>query len=328
MFTTAVFDAKPYDRDYLGRTGLPFQFLEGRLDPRSALAARGCQAVCLFVNDAADARALRVLKAQGVRHLALRCAGFNNLDLEASRALGLTVSRVPAYSPHAVAEHTVALVLALNRHLARAYRRVLEHDFRLQGLLGWDLHGKTVGIVGTGRIGRLTAQIFRGFGCAVLASDPYPRKSWARAHGVRYAPLAPLLKASDVVSLHAPLTPQSFHLIDAQALARMKPTAYIVNTSRGKLVDTKALIAALKARRLGGVALDVYEEEEGVFFEDKSDDAMQDDQLARLLTFPNVLMTSHQAYFTAEALTEIARVTAENLKRVDQGKPVLKGTAL
>jgi D-lactate dehydrogenase len=198
----------------------------------------------------------------------------------------------------------------------------------LQGLLGWDLHGKTVGIVGTGRIGRLTAQIFRGFGCAVLASDPYPRKSWARAHGVRYAPLAPLLKASDVVSLHAPLTPQSFHLIDAQALARMKPTAYIVNTSRGKLVDTKALIAALKARRLGGVALDVYEEEEGVFFEDKSDDAMQDDQLARLLTFPNVLMTSHQAYFTAEALTEIARVTAENLKRVDQGKPVLKGTAL
>lgn len=324
----AVFDAKPYDRDLLRRAGagLAWHFIEARLDAGTASLAAGCRAACVFVNDRAQAPALRGLVQAGVRHLALRCAGYNQVDLKAAARLGLRVSRVPAYSPHAVAEHTVALLLTLNRRIHRAYLRVLEHDFRLQGLLGWDLAGKTVGLVGTGRIGQLAGQAFAGFGCRILACDPKPDRAWARTRQVRYVPMATLLASSDVVSLHAPLTPRTRHLLDRAAFARMKPGAYLVNTSRGALVDTRALIQALKKGRLGGVALDVYEEE-GVFFEDQSD-AVLDDQLARLLSFPNVLVTSHQGYFTAEALAEIGRVTVANLKRAAAGKAFLPGTGL
>jgi D-lactate dehydrogenase len=235
---------------------------------------------------------------------------------------------VPAYSPHAVAEHTVALLLTLNRKIHRAFNRVRELNFSLSGLVGFDLHGKTVGIVGTGKIGRITAQIFRGFGCEVLAHDPFPMLEWAAAHGVRYVDRDELLAVSDVVSLHVPLLPETLHFLNAQTLARMKPGVFIVNTSRGKLIDTSALIAALKASRVGGVALDVYEEEEGIFFEDLSGQVLHDDELSLLLNFPNVLITAHQAFLTREALREIARVTTANVLQLETGEAFLPGTTL
>ena len=257
-----------------------------------------------------------------------RCSCFNHVDLNAAKAVGLAVTRVPAYSPHAVAEHAVALLLTLNRKIHRAYNRVRELNFSLSGLVGFDLHGKTIGIIGSGRIGRATAEIFRGFGCRVLAYDPAPTDDWAAAHSVDYVPLNELLAHSDVVSLHLPLTPQTHYLVNAATLTRMKQGAYLINTSRGKLVDTTALIQALKSGSVGGVALDVYEEEEGVFFEDLSGEILQDDELSRLLTFPNVLITAHQAFLTHEALDEISRVTTQNLLRLDAGEPFLEGTTL
>jgi D-lactate dehydrogenase len=260
--------------------------------------------------------------------VALRCAGFNNVDLAAARGFGITITRVPAYSPHAVAEHTAALVLTLNRHIHRAFNRVREQNFSLNGLVGFDLHGKTCGIVGTGKIGRLVAEIFRGFGMRVIAHDPYPTTDWAAGRGIDYLPLDAVLEASDIVSLHLPLTPQTHHLISVETIRRMKPGAMLVNTSRGKLVDTKAVIAALKRGHLGGLAIDVYEEEEGIFFEDLSGQVLQDDELSRLLTFPNVLVTAHQAFLTREALSEIARVTVANLLRAGRGEVPLAGTSL
>jgi D-lactate dehydrogenase len=251
----------------------------------------------------------------------LRCAGFNNVDLAAAKSLGLAITRVPAYSPHAVAEHTIALLLALNRKIHRAYNRVREHNFSLSGLVGFDLHGKTVGVVGTGKIGKIATKIFRGFGTEVLAFDPIPSPEWAAALGVCYVAFDTLLANSDIVSLHLPLTPSSRHLLNAANFARMKPGAFLLNTSRGKLVDTTGLIEALKTGRLGGVALDVYEEEEGLFFEDHSGEILQDDELSHLLTFPNVLITAHQAFLTHEALSEIARVTTANLVRLAEGQP-------
>jgi D-lactate dehydrogenase len=326
----AVFDTKPYDRDMLAQAGagkLDWEFIEARLGSQTAGLAQGCDAACIFVNDRADAQALAQLTRAGVGCLALRCAGYSQVDLAAASRLGIKVSRVPAYSPYAVAEHTLALLLSLNRKIHRAHLRVMEHDFRLQGLLGWDLHARTVGVVGTGRIGQLVAQAFRGFGCTVLAHDPKPAPAWAKRHQVGYKSLASLLKASDIVTLHLPLSPATRHLINAKSLALMKPGAYLVNTSRGALLDTAAVIQVLKQGRLGGVALDVYEEEEGVFFEDRSADVI-DDALARLLSFPNILVTSHQGYFTQEALAEIGRVSVENLRRYEAGKAFLKGTAL
>ncbi len=327
----SVFDTKPYDRDFLTAAearGITWRFHEFRLTAETVEAARGAEAVCVFVNDRLDARCLQSLARLGVRHVALRCAGFNNVDLAAAQAAGVTVSRVPAYSPHAVAEHAVALLLTLNRKIHRAYNRVREHNFTLQGLIGFDLHGKTVGIVGTGKIGRITAEIFRGFGCAVLAHDPLPRPEWAGAHSVRYVPFGELLAASDIVSLHLPLTPQTHHLLNRETFSAMKSGATLINTSRGKLVDTTELLAALKSGRLAGVALDVYEEEEGVFFEDRSADVLPDDELNLLLTFPNVLVTSHQAFLTREALHEIARITAENLVRAGELRELLPDTRL
>lgn len=328
----AFYDTKPYDRDYFGRAAgsdrLEWLFHEFRLSAETAGTAQGAQAVCVFVNDRLDRACLETLTDCGVRLVVLRCAGFNNVDLNAAKALGLAVTRVPAYSPHAVAEHAVALLLTLNRKIHRAYNRVREMNFSLSGLVGFDLHAKTVGIIGTGRIGRAAAEIFRGFGCRVLASDPAPGLDWATAHGVEYVTGKDLLASSDVVSLHLPLTPQTHHMVNVETLWRMKQGAHLINTSRGKLVDTAALIQALKAGHLGGVALDVYEEEEGLFFEDLSGEVLQDDELSRLLTFPNVLITAHQGFLTHEALTEIARVSVQNIGRLQSRDAFLDGTTL
>lgn len=332
MIPTAVFDAKPYDRDYLTRaTGhdrVEWRFHEFRLGVQTASAARGAKAVCLFVNDHADRACLQILADLGIRLIALRCAGFNNVDLSAARELGLKVVRVPAYSPHAVAEHTIGLLLTLNRKIHRAYNRVRELNFSLNGLAGFDLHGKTVGIVGTGKIGRIAAQIFRGFEANVIAHDPFPLPDWAQRHGVRYAEFETVLRSSDILSLHVPLLPETANLLNERTLAQTRRGVFIVNTSRGKLIDTTALIAALKSGHVGGVALDVYEEEEGIFFQDLSGQVLQDDELTHLLMFPNVLITSHQAFLTHEALSVIAEVTTDNILRLETGSPFLEGTTL
>lgn len=326
----AVFDTKSYDREYLAKAaeGLDLVHFESHLKTSTVTLAEGADAVCVFVNDNLDRACLEALAAGSVRHVALRCAGFNNVDLAAAKECGITVTRVPAYSPHAVAEHTVALLQTLNRQIHRAHNRVRDNNFSLVGLVGFDLFGKVVGIIGGGKIGRLTAQIFRGFGCEVLLSDPSFDQEWAREHGVRESRLENLLESSHIVSLHLPLTSETHHLIDEAALARMRAGSYLINTGRGKLVETKALIRALKSRHLGGVALDVYEEEEGIFFEDLSGQILEDDDLGRLLTFPNVLITSHQAFLTKEALTQIAETTCENLRRAGGGKDFLAETQL
>jgi D-lactate dehydrogenase len=318
VITAAVFDTKPYDRDALQRASanhaIAWHFLEFRLTEDSASAAKHARAVCVFVNDQLDRPCLEALASQGVELVALRSTGFNNVDVDSARELRLTVTRVPVYSPHAVAEHAVALLLTLNRKTHRAFNRVRELNFSLNGLVGFDLYGKTAGLIGTGKIGRVTGQILRGFGMRVLAYDPFPSHEWAKQTGVEYveAP-ATLLRTSDVVSLHTPLTPETRYTIGAETIELMKPASILINVSRGGLVDTGALIEALKSGHLAGVGLDVYEEEEGIFFEDLSGEVLHDDELARLLTFPNVLITSHQAFLTREALSEIARTTVRNI---------------
>jgi D-lactate dehydrogenase len=302
--------------------------MEFRLSADTAVAANGTRAVCIFVNDHADRAALEVLKSLGVKHIALRCAGYNNVDIAAARELNISVTRVPAYSPYAVAEHAVALLLALNRKIFRANNRVHDLNFSLTGLVGFDLHGKTAGIIGTGKIGRVVAEILCGFGMKVLAYDPFPAPDWAAKVGVEYTDPKTLARESAVITLHVPLTPETHHVVNRETIQLTKPGTIIVNVSRGALIDTKALIEALKSGHVGGVALDVYEEEEGVFFEDLSGQMLQDDDLARLLTFPNVLITAHQAFLTREALAEIAQVTVENLRAFSQGKPFLAGTTL
>ncbi|MEA3209308.1 MAG: D-lactate dehydrogenase [Chthoniobacter sp.] len=312
---TAVFSTKRYDREFLTAANAgahELHFLEAHLDASTALLAAGFGAVCVFVNDTVDAPVLSQLAAGGTRLIALRCAGFNNVDLAMARRQGIGVVRVAAYSPHAVAEHTVALILALNRHLHRAYNRVREGNFALDGLLGFDLHGRTAGLIGTGKIGAVVAKILRGFDCEVLAMDPFPNPD-STAPGVRYVALDELLARSDIVSLHCPLTPGNHHLIDARALGRMKDGAMLINTSRGALVDTLAVIEALKSGKLGYLGLDVYEEEGDMFFEDLSNTIIRDDVFTRLLTFPNVLITGHQAFFTRNALEKIAATTIANI---------------
>ncbi len=332
MLTVAFYDTKPYDRQYFEKAGgadrLSFRFHEFRLTRETAKTAEGAQAVCVFVNDQLDATCLQELSKIGIRLIALRCAGFNNVDLASAKGLGMAVTRVAAYSPYAVAEHTITLLMSLNRRIPKAYNRVREHNFSLTGLVGFDLHGKTIGIVGTGRIGQITAQIFRGFDTTVIAYDPYPAAEWAARNGISYVDFSDLLVRSDVVSLHLPLTPQTRFLLNKDTLAMMKHGAILLNTSRGKLVDTMALIDVLKSGQLGGVALDVYEEEEGVFFEDLSGEVLQDDELSRLLTFPNVLVTAHQAFLTHEALSEIARVTIVNLLSYSERQSFLDGSVL
>ena len=332
MIRVLAFNSKPHDREFLCAASkadaVGWEFEPRHLTPDTAPLAAGFHAASIFVNDRADAETLGLLSQAGVRLLALRCAGFDHVDLPAARSLGLTVVRVPAYSPHAVAEHTVALLLALVRRIPHAHQRTKQFDFSHRHLMGFDLHGKTAGIVGTGKIGRIVAQILAGFGMRVLAADPFPSTDWARALGIEYASFETLLESSRVLSLHLPLTPQTRHTIDARALARMQPGSVLVNTGRGGLVDSAALIHALKSEHLGGAALDVYSGEAGVFFEDLSGQPLADDQLSLLLNLPNLLLTPHQAFLTSDALSEIARVTTENLLRFHSQNPLLEGTLL
>ena len=320
----AVFSTKPYDRQFLDEANAgrhELHYLDCRLTVATTALAKGSSAVCLFANDQANATTMMAFDHMGIRLVALRAAGFNNVDLQAARAHGITVARVPAYSPHAVAEHTFALLLSLVRKVHRAYSRVREGNFSLEGLLGFDLAGKTIGIVGTGNIGSVVAQVARGFGMNVLATDPVQNPECAAF--VDYVSRDDLLARSDVVSLHCPLNDGTRHLIDEAALARMKRGAVLINTSRGAVVDTHAVIDALKRGRLSGLAIDVYEEEDALFFEDRSDKTIMDDQFARLLTFPNVLITGHQGFFTAEALKSIAETTIANLDAFAAiGKPL------
>lgn len=312
----AVFSTKPYDKAFLESTnaahGHQFTFLEPRLSRETASLAARHDAVCVFVNDQLSAEVLSMLHTQGVKLVALRCAGFNNVDLVAARDLGMAVVRVPAYSPYAVAEHTAAMVLSLNRKVYRAHNRVREMNFSLDGLLGFDLNGQTVGVIGTGQIGQVFVKIMTGFGCKILANDPYPSEA-VIAMGGKYVDLATLYKESDIISLHCPLTPATRHMIDEHAIDQMKRGVMLINTSRGALLDTPAVVEGLKREQVGYLGMDVYEEEVDVFFEDLSGHVLQDDILARLLTFPNVLMTSHQAFFTRDALQNIADTTLSNL---------------
>jgi D-lactate dehydrogenase len=322
----AVFSTKPYDRRFLdaaNRDGLhQLNYFEARLDTTSAALAAGYPAVCAFVNDRLDAHTLIRLADGGVRLVALRCAGFNNVDLVAAEELGVAVVRVPAYSPEAVAEFTIGLMLALERCIPRAWARVRDNNFALEGLIGRTLGGRTVGVVGSGRIGARVARALRlGFGCEVLASDQVEDEDLVAA-GVEYVPLPTLLSRADIITLHCPLTPETRHLINGDVIASARPGVVLVNTSRGALIDTVALIQGLKSRKIGGVALDVYEQEGDLFFEDLSNEIIQDDVFQRLLTFPNVLITGHQGFLTEEALQAIAATSLRNLCDADAGLPL------
>lgn len=319
----AFFDCKPYERKAFERRLTPelgVHWINARLDIDTAALADGQPIVCAFVNDTLDDAVLTRLAAGGTRHIAMRCAGYNNVDLASAARNGLSVTRVPAYSPHAVAEHAVALLLTLNRKTHRAHARVREGNFSLVGLEGFDLHGRTAGIVGLGKIGRCLAEILRGFGMRVLAMDSYRDEAFAERTGLRYVELDELLAASDVVSLHAPLMPATYHLINADSIARMKRGAVLINTSRGGLVDARALIDALKTGHIAAAGLDVYEEESEYFFQDRSDRPIDDDTLARLISFPNVLITSHQAFLTEDALDNIAETTLANCRQWLEGR--------
>jgi D-lactate dehydrogenase len=319
----AFFNTKKYDRRFFDaankRAGHEIDYLESRLDAHSAVIASKHDAVCAFVNDDISAAVIDVLAEQGVKHIALRSAGFNHVDLEKADQAGITVSRVPAYSPHGVAEHAIALMMTLNRMTHRAFNRVREGNFSLEGLLGFEMHGQVAGVVGTGKIGAAAARILHGFGCKVLAHDVNENDE-LKALGVQYVPLDDLFRDSEIITLHCPLMPETEHLINADSLNQMRDGVMLINTSRGKLIDTDAVIDALKSGRIGHLGLDVYEEEDELFFEDRSGDILQDDEFARLLTFPNVLITGHQAFFTRHALEEIAAVTLSNLTQLEHGQ--------
>ena len=315
-----VYSTKPYERAFLEAAnkahGHELVFLESGLNEQTASLAAGSPAVCAFVNDSLNRAVLDRLSEQGTRLIALRSAGFSHVDVEAADGLGFTVLRVPAYSPYAVAEHTVGLILALNRKLHRAHARVREQNFSLDGLMGFDLHGRTVGVVGIGRIGAVVARIMAGFGCRILGFDL--QRDGGPRDVVTYTLLPELFRESDIITLHCPLTPDTHHLINTETLAMMRPSVMLINTSRGGLIDTKAVIRALKSGHIGHLGIDVYEEEADLFFFDLSDTVIQDDVFARLLTFPNVLITAHQGFFTREALTKIAETTMQNVTDFDR----------
>lgn len=319
----AVFGTKSYDRQFLQAaahgTDIEWSFIEPRLTETTAPLASPFEAICCFVNDEISAGVLQKLADGKTKLIAMRCAGYNNIDLPVAQQLGIQVARVPAYSPYAVAEHAAGLILTLNRKYHKAYNRVREGDFSLGGLLGFDLHGKTVGVIGTGKIGQIFARIMHGFGCELLAYDVHPAEECQKL-GVKYEALEEVLAQSDIISLHCPLLPATKHLIDDQAIAKLKPGAMIINTSRGGLIDTKAAIGGLKSGQIGSLGIDVYEEEADLFFEDMSESVIQDDVFARLVTFPNVLVTGHQGFFTQNALEAIANVTVENLKQFSAGE--------
>ncbi len=312
----AVFNTKPYDREFLKEANTKHShelvFFEPHLTTDTCKLAFGFEGVCVFINDQLNKDVLTVLAKEGVRLVVLRCAGFNNVDLNAAADLGIKVMRVPAYSPHGVSEHTIALILALNRKIPQSYNRVRDGNFSLEGLMGFDLYGQTVGVVGTGKIGSNVARIMRGFGARVLAYDPCQNPECASL-GVRYVSLPELFVQSDIITLHAPLTPQTRHMINEDSLKQMKLGIMIINTSRGGLVDTVAVIKALKSGKVGYLGLDVYEEEGDLFFENLSGQIIQDDIFTRLLTFPNVIITGHQAFFTRNALKNIADTTLQNI---------------
>lgn len=318
----AVFSAKTYDEEFFIEANREFghdlHFFENHLSEKTVQLAEGYPAVCVFPNDTMNRTVIKALAAGGTRIIAIRAAGYNNVDLNAARDFGICVVRVPAYSPYAVAEHTIGMILTLNRKFHKAYNRVREGNFTLKGLLGFDLHGKTVGIIGTGRIGGVVANILHGFGCRVLAYDPSPQFAYEET-GLHYVSLPELFAKSDIITVHCPLTSQTRHLIDEAAIAQMKKGVMLINTSRGAVMDTAALILGLKSGKIGYLGLDVYEEEADIFFEDFSDTGLNDDTLARLLTFPNVLITGHQAFFTREAMTNIAHTTLGNISAVEQG---------
>jgi D-lactate dehydrogenase len=320
----AVFSTKAYDRQFLEAANSLQQhdlvFFEPRLNRDTAILAAGFPAVCVFVHDQVDASTLEILAANGTHLIALRCAGFNNVDLNTAASLGITVVRVPAYSPYGVAEHAVGLILSLNRKIHRAYNRVREGNFSLDRLLGFNLNGRTVGIIGTGKIGLILGQIMRGFGCHLLAYDVYQNPELA-AMGGKYVELSELFAKSDIISLHCPLIEETHHLIDERAIAQMKPGVMIVNTSRGALIDTEAVIEGLKSGQIGYLGVDVYEQESELFFEDLSGEIIQDDVFQHLTTFPNVLITGHQAFFTEEALRNISDTTMSNIADIEQGSP-------
>ena len=312
-----LFGTQPYDQLSFERIrksyGFEMVYHRSHLNAKNVPLAQGADTVCVFVNDTVDAETIRGLSELGVRLIALRCAGFNNVDLQAAARCGIPVVRVPAYSPHAVAEYAVAMILSLNRKIHRAYWRTRDGNFSLHGLLGFDLYGKTAGIVGTGKIARPLIHILKGFGMQVVAYDIYPDNRYALAEGIEYVTLDELYQRADIISLHCPLTDRNRHMIDDAAIGRMKPGVILINTGRGQLIDTAALIEGLKEKQIGAAGLDVYEEEAAYFYEDTSDRIMDDDMLARLLSFNNVIVTSHQAFFTREALDNIAQVTMQNI---------------
>jgi D-lactate dehydrogenase len=324
IMKVAVFSTKSYDRAFLEAANADraheLVFFEPRLNLETSVLAAGFPAACIFVSDLLDAKTLKAISQQGIKLLALRSAGFNHVDLAAAADLDLTLLRVPAYSPYAVAEHAVAMILSLNRRIHRAYNRVREGNFALDGLLGFDLHGKTVGIVGTGKIGAITAKILQGFGCRLLGYDVFPSPD-CKAMGMKYVSLPELFGTSDIVSLHCPMTAETYHLINAEAIDEMKPGIMLINTSRGQLIDTKAVTDGLKSGKIGYLGLDVYERETDLFFENLSNEVIQDDVFQRLLAFPNVLITGHQAFFTEEALQNIAETTIANITEFERGGP-------
>ena len=321
----AVFSAKPYDRQFLDAAntaeGHELHYVEAGLGPESVVMAAGFEAVCIFVNDVANESVLQALQAGGTRLVALRCTGFNNVDLAAAARLGIKVVRVVDYSPHSVAEHAVALLLAINRKTHRAYNRTRDFNFSLDGLMGFDLHGKTAAVVGTGKIGRVFGRILVGFGCNVIGYDKFPSKEF-EALGARYATALEIGADADIISLHCPLTPETHHIVNAESLSRVKRGALLVNTSRGGLVDTEAAIEALKSGQLGGLALDVYEQEGDLFFRDLSSAVVTDDVLQRLISFSNVIVTGHQAFFTREAIATISETTLRSASEFASKAPL------
>lgn len=326
-YTIAFFGSKPYDETSFNeknkRFGFELRYFKGHLNKNNVILTQGTDAVCIFVNDTADAEVINIMAQNGVKLLALRCAGYNNVDLDAAAAAGIKVVRVPAYSPYAVAEFTVALMLSLNRKIPRASWRTRDGNFSLHGLIGFDMHGKTAGIIGTGKIAKKLIHILRGFGMNILAYDLYPDHNFARENQVVYTTLDELYHNSDIISLHCPLSEQTKYLINDYSISKMKDGVMIINTGRGQLIHTNALIEGLKNKKIGSAGLDVYEEEGDYFYEDKSDRIIDDDVLARLLSFHNVIVTSHQAFFTEEALANIAETTLENIQDFIKNKTLL-----
>ncbi|MDP0563281.1 MAG: 2-hydroxyacid dehydrogenase [Candidatus Endonucleobacter sp. (ex Gigantidas childressi)] len=319
----AIFGTKSWDKKYFLQENNKFKhdlvFIEEHLNSMTSILAQGCRAVCAFVNDELDGKCLRELSNLKIKTVAMRCAGFNNVNLSAASACNIKVANVPEYAPHGVAEHAVTLILALNRKIYKAYNRVREGNFLLEGLLGFNLNTKTIGVVGTGKIGSIFCKIMTGFGCTVLAYDPYENEECLK-NGVTYSDLETLLNQSDIISIHCPLTPSSHHFINEKSISLMKDGVMLINTSRGALIDATAVIRSLKSGKIGYLGLDTYEEEAGLFFEDISNKIIADDTLARLLTFSNVLITGHQAFFTVNALENIAKTTLQNITDIEQNK--------